>query len=264
HAAAINSLKRKGREDDPACIACHVTGYGQTGGYSLQDPAASGHLEGVQCEACHGPGHTACSDYTRRAPVKKKARAWKRTCLACHTAKESLNFSFARRYPDILHDSAPNFFQMGRAERLKLIRIVRRKKNLFANPAAYVGAEQCRKCHELQYDHWQSTKHAVTHTTPQALSAAGEMLFRYHTGVGHAGGYPEPGRAGVQCEACHGPGEKHLSNPTAKGHSYIVGLGAECPNCVVEQICRRCHELSDDPDFVFETHINSVRHTPAE
>ncbi|MCP4715126.1 MAG: redoxin domain-containing protein, partial [Deltaproteobacteria bacterium] len=47
HAAAINSLKRKGREDDPACIACHVTGYGQTGGYSLQDPAASGHLEGV-------------------------------------------------------------------------------------------------------------------------------------------------------------------------------------------------------------------------
>lgn len=37
-----------------ACIACHVTGWQQPGGF--QDVEASANLLGVQCEACHGPG----------------------------------------------------------------------------------------------------------------------------------------------------------------------------------------------------------------
>ena len=65
---------------------------------------------------------------------------------------------------------------------------------------------------------------------------------------------------GVQCEECHGPGERHLNNPEARGHEYIVGLGAECQSCVVEQICRRCHSLKFDPDFDFDKQINIVRH----
>jgi len=41
-------------EHGRACISCHVTGWDQPGGFT--SPAASPHLLGVQCEACHGPG----------------------------------------------------------------------------------------------------------------------------------------------------------------------------------------------------------------
>jgi len=64
----------------------------------------------------------------------------------------------------------------------------------------------------------------------------------------------------VQCETCHGPGEKHIANPEAKGQGYIVALGNECSNCVVEQICRRCHSAAEDPDFDFQKKLEQVRH----
>ena len=35
HADAFKSVQRKGREDDPACVSCHVTGWGKTGGYAI-------------------------------------------------------------------------------------------------------------------------------------------------------------------------------------------------------------------------------------
>lgn len=61
HAGAWDALPEKYRdpgEKDPdtgqACISCHVTGYGEKGGFV--DAKASEHLLGVQCEACHGPG----------------------------------------------------------------------------------------------------------------------------------------------------------------------------------------------------------------
>ena len=36
-----------------ACIKCHVTGYGQEGGWVSFEKTPG--LVGVQCEACHGP-----------------------------------------------------------------------------------------------------------------------------------------------------------------------------------------------------------------
>jgi len=41
-------------EHGRACISCHVTGWGEPGGFV--DAATSEHLLGVQCEACHGAG----------------------------------------------------------------------------------------------------------------------------------------------------------------------------------------------------------------
>jgi hypothetical protein len=149
---------------------------------------------------------------------------------------------------------------MSREERLQFLRSYREKKNIFDNPAKYVGAAACKKCHDKEYNHWGTTVHAQAHTTDKAKAASQDKLFRYNTGVGSAGGYPEPGREGVQCEACHGPGEKHVAKPKAKGQDYILGLGAECANCVVEQICRRCHSVADDPEFDFQKQIEEVRH----
>jgi hypothetical protein len=61
HATAWENLPEKYRTMDAKeeetgknCISCHVTGWGEKGGFV--NPAASAHLLGVQCEACHGPG----------------------------------------------------------------------------------------------------------------------------------------------------------------------------------------------------------------
>ena len=261
HADAFSSLVRKGREDDENCVSCHVTGFERPGGYDRNNRKQAKYFEGVQCESCHGPGHESCSAFTG---VKKKMNAsgWRKLCLSCHTKEESLNFVFAKRYPRVIHKNAPDLSAMSREERLHFLRSYREKKNLFDNPARYVGAESCKECHGMEYSHWQTTLHAAAHQTDKAKQAPPEKLFRYHTGVDGAGGYPDPGREGVQCEACHGPAEKHLAKPEATGHDYIVGLGAECPSCVVEQICRSCHSASDDPGFVFEKALDQIRHKP--
>ncbi len=48
--------------EDPDCIGCHVTGYGEEGGYEIDNPERlSQYLRGVGCESCHGPG----SEYER-------------------------------------------------------------------------------------------------------------------------------------------------------------------------------------------------------
>lgn len=257
HADAFLSLVRKGSEDDPACVSCHVTGFSKPGGYV--DRRHSSRLQDVQCEACHGPGHASCAAFPGATPQKKTAAEWKRLCRECHTDDESLNFVFPKRFARVLHGNTPDLSTMDRRERLELLRRFREKKNLFDSPARYVGAEACRECHQSEYRHWQQTRHAVAHTDPTAKNTP----HRYHTGVDLPGGYPEPGREGVQCEACHGPGERHVKDPEAAGQGRIVSLKQSCSSCVVEQICRTCHSIEDDPQFDFETAVKKVRHAEA-
>ncbi|MBI4651244.1 cytochrome c family protein [Candidatus Desantisbacteria bacterium] len=49
HSRAFERLKGVDKEN-PNCLKCHTTGYGKEKLY------AEVNLEGVQCEACHGPG----------------------------------------------------------------------------------------------------------------------------------------------------------------------------------------------------------------
>jgi len=263
HSDAFLSLVRKGSERDPACVACHVTGFGQPGGYSLADMKNARRFEGVQCESCHGPGHQSCAAFTGTRAPRRTREQWQAVCVSCHTEKESLNFKFESRYPKVLHTQVPDVSAMSRHERETLLRTYRAKKNLFDNPAAYVGAAACSACHEAQFRHWQTTAHATAHTTDRARSAPDEKQYRYHTGTGSTSGHPEPGREGVQCEACHGPGGRHAKEPDKKGHDYIVSLSQECSSCVVEQICRTCHGPEDDPEFDFNASFPKIRHPDA-
>ena len=114
HARALSALERVGRDKDPSCVGCHVTGYLQPSGYEIgwrggaasprrragargdaEAPCGAGEdctargagrspLENVGCEACHGPGskHGAALD-KRNTLARAVPEA---TCRGCHTA----------------------------------------------------------------------------------------------------------------------------------------------------------------------------------
>jgi hypothetical protein len=74
------------------CIRCHVTGYGEPGGWVSFEETPG--LVGIQCEACHGPQ----SDHMK-VPIQdteaKRASANKPdpdSCLVCHTPEGNENF----------------------------------------------------------------------------------------------------------------------------------------------------------------------------
>ncbi len=97
HATAYKTLSSQFMQRDPACVACHVTGYLKKGGFTgMRKQGAPVDLVDVQCEACHGPGaeHSRDGEYGARAA---------KSCAACHTKAEDPDFDFAKAWPKIAH-----------------------------------------------------------------------------------------------------------------------------------------------------------------
>lgn len=77
---AWDSLDAEAKKKDE-CISCHVTGFGVEGGWiSIDDTPA---LQGVQCEACHGPAAEHAKAPTKVKPAGKAAES----CAKCHNEK---------------------------------------------------------------------------------------------------------------------------------------------------------------------------------
>lgn len=90
HATAYDVLKAEDKKKD-SCVVCHVTGFG----------VADTLFEGVQCEACHGPGSLYKSmkimskdkyKTDREAQHKLAVEAGllipdEKTCTGCHNKK---------------------------------------------------------------------------------------------------------------------------------------------------------------------------------
>lgn len=90
HSRAWESLKLRKKTDDPECVACHVTGWGEPGGMGSLDETDIRKFKGVQCEACHGPvrGHPKDATVEARAITPE-------SCLGCHDEANSPSFDFA-------------------------------------------------------------------------------------------------------------------------------------------------------------------------
>jgi hypothetical protein len=94
------SPKLIGRQFDPDCAKCHVTGFGYKGGY--EDDVKSVHLFGNGCENCHGPGSLHAGQPTNptyRKPMKLSIDETKRTgemCMRCHDLDNDPHFDIAK------------------------------------------------------------------------------------------------------------------------------------------------------------------------
>jgi hypothetical protein len=104
HARALQTLVSAGAAASPACLSCHVTGFGHPGGWA--GPRSAAGLDAVGCESCHGPGsdhvaHGRTSDSTPYGALPPDASA----CVACHTHDTSPDFRFETRWPLVAHGS---------------------------------------------------------------------------------------------------------------------------------------------------------------
>ncbi len=115
HAKAMDTLKAAGEAENPKCLKCHTTGYGQ--------PAAAGaDMNNVQCEACHGPGsnYRSMKIMNKKAFKKDRAAAQKKAieaglvfppteevCVRCHNEEspkfKEKGFDFATYKEKIKH-----------------------------------------------------------------------------------------------------------------------------------------------------------------
>ena len=113
---------------------------------------------------------------------------------------------------------------------------------------SYVGNEKCAPCHSDIYKSWQDTRHskAIDSLKKSGQEGLAACVKCHVTGYEKDGGFLDyeltPEMAGVQCEACHSAGGKHISNPMGEKPVKTPG----------ENLCRECHTQGQDPGFNYE------------
>ena len=109
----------------------------------------------------------------------------------------------------------------------------------------YAGWKGCAGCHEALTKEWLQTRHAEAF---KSLTKSGKgnlpgCVGCHVTGYEKAGGFIDeeltPELAGVQCEACHGPGKAHGTNSSKGSIHGKPGIDT----------CRPCHTPGQDPKF---------------
>lgn len=119
----------------------------------------------------------------------------------------------------------------------------------------YLGQNVCFRCHEDLLSRFAVDRHFRAFATlAQHGEGKNKRCFPCHTtGYGRYSGYDPVAEqrkgmdlAGVQCEACHGPGTKH-----ARDGSYSEAARSSC---------KRCHTSQWSPDFDFESYWKRIPH----
>ncbi len=94
HASAYATIAETAQWNDPDCLICHTTGYGE-----MSDPE-SGMIEpkfwNVQCESCHGMG-------TQHSRHPGAAEVPEHVCLECHNQSNSPEFDYDAYVEHIVH-----------------------------------------------------------------------------------------------------------------------------------------------------------------
>jgi predicted CXXCH cytochrome family protein len=76
-------------------------------------------------------------------------------------------------------------------------------------PDDYIWAAACKDCHAPEYRAWEKTKHAhALNRLSTSERETGGCVTCHVTGA--TGLVSREANANVQCEACHGPGRRHM------------------------------------------------------
>jgi hypothetical protein len=217
HAKAFQNLPEKYRDDD-SCLTCHVTAYGQPGGYvsSLSADEAAPFLH-VGCESCHGPGKNheqAVQRWTLSDPAdEERLFAEMKSsivrvpdesqCAACHTGQAH------QAHP--AYDGQPATPASVASRRMTTSPMV-------LPPASHsYSVKTCGSCHYEAYKQWSKGKHVdlSARLTGQYVDDQ-ECLKCHQRSLAPWDWYttgetqPAASNVGVGCESCHGPALKHV------------------------------------------------------
>ena len=256
HAQAYTALSRpeaweiariSGLREEPwkaqICLGCHSTAY--KADEREIDAETFRREDGLQCEACHGPG----SEYSTEAIMRDRKAAMmaglkmptKDDCMVCHLEKGSHVAVLRNPTVDIEEAWKQIAHPLSKPSKTAALRE--------ANAADVIGAAACGACHNgpdhgHQYDLWRRSPHArawAALATPRALELAREMkvdgdpqqsdtCLRCHS----AGGRVDEG---VGCEACHGAGRRYATDAIMRDPQAARAAGlrtaslADCMGC---------------------------------
>jgi hypothetical protein len=107
-----------------------------------------------------------------------------------------------------------------------------------AQEHTYVGATKCKMCHKVQHTSWAETTHAKA---TERAKASTDRAFSADCLKCHATNASEE-LAGVQCEACHGPGSDYKKMSIMKDREKAVSNGLLVPT---QKTCDGCHTGDD-------------------
>ena len=272
-AKALESLKKEDyskledvTDSGKYCVECHVTGFGKPGGFCLPKDKGElgkflaednlkvvfGSVGHVGCESCHGPGLKHVE--TDKKVLQKMSEEGKNTfielraknsCVECHN-------------PHVSHKKGEEVKGTWAKDR--------GPSTTSLKDAAYIGAEECKSCHESEYDTWSKTGHASAFSVLKAdeydkLDDVVEPKMKlknppeprkciecHVTGYGK-GGFKSVDDAhskslqNVQCEVCHGPGSLHkkMADEYKAAGKQLKGVKDQKLNRVPQDVCRNCH-----------------------
>jgi hypothetical protein len=134
--------------------------------------------------------------------------------------------------------------------------------------ATFVGADNCKACHPNTYMKWSTTEHFRAYDMllekdprPNVIYDA-ECVTCHTTGFEYNSGWKSetetPHLKGNQCENCHGPGSKHVTDPKNADYRKAMALTAEKAD--KSRLCLGCHDGDNSPKFKFETHYPRIAH----
>ncbi|MCP4650497.1 MAG: hypothetical protein GY853_10515 [PVC group bacterium] len=77
-------LEMRGETENPECLKCHTTGYGEPGGF--KDAESTPNLRFKQCESCHGPASLHVNDMGNKEYQQQLINYVKDqdVCIKCH------------------------------------------------------------------------------------------------------------------------------------------------------------------------------------
>jgi 2',3'-cyclic-nucleotide 2'-phosphodiesterase (5'-nucleotidase family) len=114
----------------------------------------------------------------------------------------------------------------------------------------YLGENNCRRCHEAEYQKWSTQAHAHAFQTlvTNQRDSTPECLPCHVVGMGSSGGFiskqSTPDLVNVQCESCHGMGTRH-------------GM---TDNTVGPEVCQTCHTQQQSPNFQYDEMVQKIVH----